>query len=115
MDKIDELIESEGDMFIGCDNSRIIRKIGEYYTVAVNRSASAERICTVGEYKERVNQKIKDKAYAEFSKEFDQLIVKSEQREELIKLIESACTNDSASIANVIIRSGWSKINNSID
>lgn len=114
MDKIDELIESEGYRFAGFGHNRFIIKYhdglgGGYECFQRNDNGNVYYICTVGEYIERLNQKIKDKAYAEFSKEFDPLIVKAEQREELIQLIKSIDSDDAASIANVILRNGWVK------
>ena len=95
MDKIDELIESVGDNFTCFDECRVIYKLGEHYTIGVNRTRVAEKICTVGEYKDRLRQKYEYKERL--------------QKQQLIKLIESACTDDAASIANVIIRNGWVK------
>ncbi len=93
MDKIDELIESVGDQE-GSDHVNnpshwiIVLDLGNefYITATGSREAFGDRfVCTVGECKERL------------------------QKQELIKLIESACTDDAASIANVIIRNGWVK------
>lgn len=89
MDKIDELIEQAGDAYI---NNKpwwcIVLDVEKenYMTGIGNKETFGDRfICTVGEYKERLH------------------------KQQLIKLIESACTDDAASIANVIIRNGWVK------
>ncbi len=85
MDKIDELIEKFGDLYENKNDDLVIRSLGDLYFLASSISFSGDHICTVGEYKERLH------------------------KQQLIKLIESACTNDAASIANVIIRNGWVK------
>ena len=87
MDKIDVLIESVGDYLCDLsgysDSLKIYKGVDGYFTDWHDNPN--EFICTVGEYKERLH------------------------KQELIKLIESACTDDAASIANVILRNGWAK------
>lgn len=109
MDKIDKLIESIGVKFKHLNDDFIIVLFRGSYVYSKYYHTRENKICTVGEYKQRLEKKIKDKAYEEFSKEFDPLIVKAEQREELIQLIKSIDTDDAASIANVILRNGWVK------
>ncbi len=86
MDEIDELIESVGGSFVGAPDDFKIFIFDAKYWCGLGKNKTNDRfICTVAEYKERL------------------------VKQQLIKLIESACTNDAASIANVIIRNGWVK------
>ena len=85
MDKIDELIESVGDMYISHgDNINICKDSDGVYFADWHKNPY-EFICTVGEYKERLH------------------------KQELIKLIKSIDSDDAVSIANVILRNGWVK------
>ena len=85
MDKIDKLIEQIGEKYKGYSNNfNIISLNGEYF-VAKYGCVAGDYVCSMVEYKERL------------------------AKQNMIKLIESACTNDAASIANVIIRNGWVK------
>ena len=102
MDNIDKLIESEGDKFIDCSGHWLIRcKYGVYFI----DQRLGDYICTVGEYKDRINQK--NGCYGDGKR--GGVVGGVADKQELIKLIKSIDSDDATSIANVILRNGWVK------
>ncbi len=86
MKDLDRLIQAVDDYYVNSNEDDYIVHCGSGWNV-VSEYPSEEKdyICTVREYKETL------------------------AKQELIKLIDSVCTDDTTSLANAIIRNGWVK------